>query len=566
MADKKGLEGIMSAMHAEIERSMSRLRMPHAKEIVPQYVSYCLTTNETLSIDSDLGCSGSERKKDAYIEVEVRVGREGDITSGHYRDMLGFYDSPSQDALRVVLWRFTDDIFKEAFKDYLRRKERRMETHTHLKEEQVHFHTAASVRHVEGRKQAGISEGDWEAIARECTALFRQHPHINTSGFEMDVELETRILVNSDGSEIKTSQRFYSIDLDASAIAVSGDSRKIENVIEVGRQFYVTHPSDLPTRQEVVKATEDVLEDMASLLEAPVQKPCDRPVIGDPEFSAQLLYTILGELLISRCSYLHYLEDRGLKKGDDIFPGFISVVDLPDRKTFTQPDGNRIHLNGHSRYDAQGIPAARIDIIRDGKVAGFPCTREYMAGLELPNGRARFSDDLVVPGVTNLFIRSSRTALDDDLKEQLIAECESKGYDYGFFLEGALSSEFDLEENCYMMTPRMAYRVWARDAVDEETGEKFSRGDMQLVSDVQAVGNPKMTLSYLKMTGEDFTAVVPSEVERKFFQESSGYFQGGDCSIISPSTYFSRMEVKKENYSKTRPPLLPHPLHDKKRR
>jgi hypothetical protein len=502
------LESIIKAMHAEIDRSMSDLRMPHAQEIIPQYISYCLTTTDTLSISGDLGCSRSDKSKETSLEVEVRVGSDGDITAGHCRDNLEFYESPDEDALRVVLWRFTDDIFKEAFKDYLRRKDRRLETHNRLKQEPLHFQTNGPLKHYSDAVLAKVDSAEWESIARECTSLFTRHSGINTSDFEMDVELITRILVNSDGSEIMTNQRFYSIDISASAIAEKGDRRKRENIIETGRQFYVPHPSGLPAREELVEATADMLSDLGALLDAPVQKPCDRPVVADPEFSAQLLYTVLGELVIGRCSYLHHLEDRGVKKGDLVPPRFLSVVDLPSRKTFTQPDGSRAHLNGHSQYDVQGVPASRVDLVHKGKVAGFPCTREYMGGLEIPNGHARFADDQVVPCVTNLFIRSSNTAEQDALIESLIAECESKDYDYGFFLAGALCSEFDTEENCYILTPRLAYRVWARDAVDEDTGEQFSRGDLQLVTDVQAVGNPKMTMSYLKMTGDDPTAVV----------------------------------------------------------
>jgi hypothetical protein len=521
-----------------------------------------MTTNQTLSITADLGCSATERKKETSLEVEVRVSREGDITAGHYRDSIRFYECPSEDALRVMLWRFTDDIFKESFKDYLRRKERRLETHTWLKDEPIQFHSTGPIIHVAGNKPARIDAREWESIARECTELFIPHTLLDASAFEMDVELETRLLVNSDGSEILESSRFYSMDISASAIAVQGDRRKMENTIEVGRQFYVRHPSDLPEQGAVIEATQELLSDLDALMDAPVQKPCDRPVLCDPEFSAQLLYTVLGEILVGRCSYLDHLEERGVKKGDLVLPGFISVVDLPGRKTFVQPDGKRICLNGHSRYDVQGVPARRIDLVRNGRVAGFPCTREYMGHLEIPNGHARFSDDRAVPSITNLFIRSGNAEEYDALIGRMLDECENRGYDYGFLLSGTLGSEFDLEESCFIVTPRMAYRVWARDYVDEDTGISFKRGDLQLVSDVQAVGNPKITLSYLESTGDDCTAVVPGVVERKFFTEPSSYYQGGDGCIISPSLYFSRMEIKKENYGKLRPLLLPHPLDD----
>jgi hypothetical protein len=516
-----------------------------------------------LSIAADLGCSVSEKRKEASLEVEVRVSSEGDITAGHYRDSIRFYEDPSEAALQVMLWRFTDDIFKESFKDYLRRKERRLETHTWLKDEPVHFLSTGPIIHVEGHKPARIDAREWESIARECTELFIPHHLLDSSGFEMDVELETRLLVNSDGYEILTSSRFYSIDISASAIAAKGDRRKMENTVEVGRQFYVSHPSDLPEKGVVIEAAREVLSDLDSLMDAPVQKPCDRPVVCDPEFSAQLFYTILGEILVGRCSYLDHLEDKGVKKGDLLLPEFISVVDLPGRKTFVQPDGKRVHLNGSSRYDVQGVPARKIELVRDGKVAGFPCTREYMGRLEIPNGHARFSDDKVVPSITNLFIRSGKTGGYAELVGQLLDQCSSRGYDYGLLLSGTLGSEFDIQESCFIVTPRLAYRVWAKDSVDEDTKVSFKKGDLQLVSDVQAVGNPKITLSYLECTGDDYTAVVPGVVERKFFTESSSYYQGGDGCIIVPSLFFSRMEVKKENYGKMRPLLLPHPLGDK---
>ncbi|MBW2963972.1 hypothetical protein KY363_00795 [Candidatus Woesearchaeota archaeon] len=562
--NRKVLEGIVGAMRAEIERGMSGLRMPHKRDVVPQYIAYCLTTTESALVEADLGCVRSSHDLDSVLDIEVRVGKDGDINSGHCRDVRDFYPSPDADGLRVSLWRFTDDVFKEAFKDYLRRKERRLETHTGMKDEPLNFHSTGPIRYHGKRLGSGLVIPDWEVLARECSRSFLSDARISSSSFEIGATLSTRILVNSEGSEIVTHDRFYNIDLNASSVSRAGGRRKDESVIQVGRQFYVSAPEDLPSKESILGSAAELVSEMDALLAAPVQKPCDSPVVCDPEFSAQLLYTIFSEVLAVRCSHLEYLEDRGVKKGDRLMPDFMSVADIPSRRYFTQPDGSRVSLNGNSRYDAQGVPASTVHLVRAGHVAGFPCTREYLAGLELPNGHARFEDDRAVPTLTNVFVRTSEPVADDGLVRRLLAECDEKGLDYGMFLQGALGSEFDLEENCYIVTPRLAYRVWAKDAVDEDTGKRFRRGDLQLVSDVQAVGNPKLTLSYLALAGSDLTASVPSEIERKFFQESSGYYQGPDCSIVCPSLYFSRMELKREQYMKLRPPLMPHPLDSRK--
>ncbi|MFH1064329.1 MAG: metallopeptidase TldD-related protein [Candidatus Woesearchaeota archaeon] len=555
---KTRLEDLVDMMRNELKRNIEGLRMPYYKDLAPKYISYSFVRTDELIVNSDVGSVDCKQHEHALIGTEVRVGRDDCKMMGYDYDFHGNFAEPAEGSLDVALWLMTDGAFKQAASDYLERKKGKLFLSSKKKSKELVFSVEGVHEYHEDELDIGLDAAEWCRNLAGATTLFKEHERLTDSSIELNARNTARYFINSEGSKILTNGRFYQIDMTAEGVTHHKNRKFRGDTVGVYKTMYFSDPADLPSNEELIGITRECLDTLDALLIAPVQEPLDRPAIFDQEFSAQLLYTVLASTVLNACCFSSVSEMTLPETGEKVLPDFLSVKDRPDMVTFTDRSGKTVHLNGRRKYDHQGMPCLPIDLITEGKVSGFPCTREYIKGMQEPNGHAIYGGDNVVPCMTNMVISSKNEDSGDQLVEKLLGICDEKGYDYGFFMSGVTEANIDNEENFYTLTPRLTYRIWAKEAYDEDSDTHFKRGDRQLVRGAQIVGNPDTTMTNLVSTGDDYSVTVPHEASGV-----SRFHQGIDSSVICPSTLVSRVELKREFYPKTRPPLLPHPSYGK---
>jgi TldD protein len=212
-------------------------------------------------------------------------------------------------------------------------------------------------------------------------------------------------------------------------------------------------------------------------------------------------------------------------------------MDDPTMRTLNGTD-----LAGFYQYDDEGMPAARVEVIKDGILKNFLMSRMPIKGFGNSNGHGRAQPGLMPTGRQgNLIVTSSRSVSDSELRKKFIHEIKNQGKPYGLYFED-IQGGFTLTQRslpqAFEVLPVMVWRVYADGRPDE------------LVRGVDIVGTPLTTLSRILMTGqkiEVFNGVCGAE---------SGQVP---VAAAAPAMLFSEIEVQKRSHSLNRPPTLPGP-------
>jgi predicted Zn-dependent protease len=222
------------------------------------------------------------------------------------------------------------------------------------------------------------------------------------------------------------------------------------------------------------------------------------------------------------------------KVNEKIMPEFLSVTDDPTLHTMAGTE-----LSGFYRYDDEGIPAARVEVVKDGILKNFLMGRLPVKNFSNSNGHGRAqSGRMPVGRQGNLIVTSSKTIPDAQLRSRFIEEIKKQGRPYGLYFEdiqgGFTLTSRDMPQ-AFQVLPVMVWRVYADGRPDE------------LVRGVDIVGTPLTVLTQIAATG-DTTSV---------FNGICGAESGSvPVSTAAPAMLFSDMEVQKRKYGDTRPPIL----------
>jgi predicted Zn-dependent protease len=303
--------------------------------------------------------------------------------------------------------------------------------------------------------------------------------------------------------------------------------------------FNASNEGGLPTEAEMRAALARVIEMVLALRAAPLVEPYTGPAILMNRASGVFFHEIFG----------HRIEGHRQKDVDEgqtftkmigkpVLPEFMSVSDDPTQAIFAGED-----LRGFYRYDDEGVPAARVDLVEHGILKTFLLSRSPVPGFNRSNGHGRRSPgNAAVSRQGNLMIRSERSVTFDRLRELLIEECQSQGKPYGFLFEditGGFTTTGRGGPQAFKVLPVVVYRVYADGRPQE------------LVRGVDIVGTPLACFSQIIYTGDDpavFNGTCGAE---------SGWVP---VSAVSPSILVRQIEIEKRQRSQERPPILPSPI------
>src|SRR5260370_4154070 len=126
--------------------------------------------------------------------------------------------------------------------------------------------------------------------------------------------------------------------------------------------FQFSDPAKFPSAAEVAASVQKMATDLSALRAAPLAEPYSGPALLSGRAVAVFFHEVLGHRVEGQ-------RQRGREEGqtftkkvnETILPEFLTVTDDPTLQTLTGTE-----LSGFYRYDHQGTPASRVEVVKDG--------------------------------------------------------------------------------------------------------------------------------------------------------------------------------------------------------
>jgi len=227
------------------------------------------------------------------------------------------------------------------------------------------------------------------------------------------------------------------------------------------------------------------------------------------------------------------------KTGSEILPSFLSITYDPSQKKYNNAD-----LFGYYKFDDQAVSSQPVEVIKDGKLTNFLMCRTPIDSIHSSNGHGRGSLGYpIVSRQSNMFVTSSKTLTEIQLKQQLIKTCKKEKLKYGLYFKeviGGFTATSSLSPNYFSVIPTIVYRIYTDGRPDE------------LVKGVSLIGTPLSMFSEITSVGDEIT------VNDGYCGAESGYIP---VSTISPSILVSKIEtqktfeIKNETFQLSRPDI-----------
>ena len=531
--------GVLKAMRTELDRSLVVLQ---AQEVPPYFLSYEITDIQNVSANAAFGeLVSSNDNRQRLLDIDLRVGNyEFDNTRqvrGQGRFFSGFsmpVQVPVEDdenAIRAVLWSQTDKSYKRALEQFTT-VQTDVRVNVEIEDQSDDFSREQPSKAVEAVRRIEADMAAWEQKVERYSAPFAEHGEFLQAQASIMANTETRWFVNSEGSEIQTSETVYRVVIAANTKADDGMD------LPLYKTYFALAPAGLPDDETVERDVGEMIATLLALRDAPLVDPYTGPAILTGQAGGVFFHEILGHRLEG---HRQKSEDEGqtFKKqlGEQVLPENFSVYFDP---TITNRGGT--DLAGTYRFDNQGIEARRVPVIENGVLKSFLMSRSPIEGFPNSNGHGRKQAGLrPVARQSNLIVEVSDPLTRDELKARLIADIEAEGKPFGLRFEeiqGGFTTTGRYAPNAFNVTPLVVYRV-------------YPDGREELVRGVDLIGTPLTTLSRV-VAGDDQVAI---------FNGTCGAESGGvPVSASSPSILVSQIEVQKKGKSPNRPPVLPAPL------
>ena len=540
---------LSAVLAEELDHSMKHLAADDG--LKPYYLCYAVTDVATVTVRGSLGAL---RRDDAgrarLLDVDLRVGDyaldnthqiRGGTDAGRFGRFLGgsaslpIENNPT--AVKHALWQSTDRAFKAAVERFQRVKTD-LKT-TVAEESKAHdFSRETPNIYSEPAAELSLDRQAWAERVRKISRLALAHPLIYDSLVAVVGAAENRCLVTSEGTRLKTATERFRVVLSAST--------KAEDGMDLNQSYIFNCASEagLPTEEKVREAFQKVIELVLALRAAPLVEPYTGPAILLNRASGVFFHEIFGHRIEGH-RQKDVEEGQTFTKmvGKPILPEFLSVTDDPTQARFGAED-----LRGFYRFDDEGVPASRVDLVQSGVLKTFLLSRSPVLEFTKSNGHGRREPGRqAVSRQGNLMVHSAKSVPFEKLHEMLVEECKKQNRPYGYLFEditGGFTMTSRGGPQAFKVLPVVVYRIYADGRPKE------------LVRGVDIVGTPLSCFSKIIATGDDpavFNGTCGAE---------SGWVP---VSAVSPSILVEQIEIEKRERSQERLPILPPPDLEKEK-
>jgi predicted Zn-dependent protease len=509
---------VLRAMLAELQRSKSQLKLEDTQP--PYYIDYRLMDVDQYVAEAAFGAlRTSMRTRIRMLRIVVRVGDYKH--DSYYGPGQGIVDvGPLDDdeaTLRHQLWLGTDRAYKAAAEAYTA-KQAELKKYT-VDQPVDDFAQASPVQSTGPLASLDFSPQPWLTTLEEASALYKSDPAVQSLNASLRFSATNRYFVSSEGTVVRSGDSFY-------LVYVGGYTQAADGMrLDRSHGYQVRQPRELPTKEEVLSRTRQLLVTLKQLRDAPVAEEEYRgPVLFSADAASGVMSELVGPNVLGRRPTLgqnaRTIGEWANNYKSRVLPDFLSVIDDP---TVTTYDGHA--LMGAYSVDDEGVKPSRVSVIEKGQLVNFLLSREPIRDFPNSNGHGRAGvTGPPLPGLGNLIVQSADPISSDELKKKLIEACKQRNLPYGYFVD-TLGPR---------LTPRLIYRVSTQDGHQELVrGAVF--GDL----DTRALRN-NIVAAGKEVDSEDQLDPVAQ-------------------SVVSPGMLFDELEVKRGDTAKQKLPDYPPP-------
>jgi predicted Zn-dependent protease len=528
---------VLDAMKTELARSQLTLK---SQPVPPYYIGYAITETHNVTIRGEFGrLEASTDNRRRQLDVDLRVG---DYAMDNTRQVRGDFNFPrfdsaavpidnDPDAIRAVLWHFTDQHYKQALEQFTK-----VRTNVQVKVAQedssADFSREEPQQFSEPAVDIHLNRALWEDKVRKYSAPFAKYTNIYEATSFLQSEVETRWFVNTEGTVIQTSQPGFHLFVMATTKASDGME------LPLYESYFAFAEKDLPDDATVLKAVEKMIHDLEALRVAPVADAYTGPAILSGRASGVFFHEIFGHRVEGqRQKTAEDAQTFKGKIGEQVLSKNFSVYFDPTLRHLANTD-----LDGYYTYDNQGVKARRVTVVENGVLKTFLMSRTPVQGIAQSNGHGRGQVGLApVARQSNLVVEVSPSAVQPDLKKLLIAEIKKQGLPFGLYfdeIEGGFTFTGRTMPNSFNVLPLMVYRI-------------YPDGHEEVIRGADLIGTPLTT----------FSKIVAADKNVAVFNGFCGAESGSvPVSASSPGIFVTQIEVQKKAKSQERIPLLPAPF------
>ncbi|MFY9673935.1 MAG: metallopeptidase TldD-related protein, partial [Terriglobales bacterium] len=397
----------------------------------PYFISYNITEGESMAV---LGAQGAvlsgSRQHTRVADVSMRIGKpELDNTHGRDRNSgitsgaLPIENDP--DAIARTLWRLTYEEYRKASKSYTNAKTKNA-VRAKDEDDSPDFSVEKPSSYIDNEQPAALPDQKvWEDLARNYSAAFRRY-QIQESVVYLSAASGRSYLVSTEGTKVVTADAIFRGLIEGEVLADDGMR------LERAETFQYSDPSKLPSQAEVDASVKKIADDLNALRAAPLAEPFSGPALLSGRAAAVFFHEVLGHRIEGQ-------RQKGREEGqtftkkvnEKILPDFLSVTDDPTLRFL-----NGMELSGYYRYDDEGMPAERVEVVKDGVLRNFLMGRMPVKNFASSNGHGRAqAGKMPVGRQGNLIVTSSNKVPDADLRARFVAEIKKQGKPYGLYFE-----------------------------------------------------------------------------------------------------------------------------------
>jgi hypothetical protein len=328
----------------------------------------------------------------------------------------------------------------------------------------------------------------------------------------------------------------------------------------------VWHLQSFPSAQEArtrgESMVDSVLRELELMLDAPMlEEDYDGPILFEHTAAAQLWASTIHPHAsgtpapLSEWGRVLELEPHWLERlGRPVLPDWLSLSDDPTATGF-----------GHYEFDAQGVAAQRIELVKKGVLADLLMTRRPNEKIGVSNGHARAAFDLLpTASFSNLELRSRRRGLKAyRLERELLRRAREDGYDYAYVIAtlrdgGVLgpvprdaAEIYATGRKVALPLPAMIYRIDGDGTRTLVRGAILSPASMRALRRIREISSGSETLEMRLTPGGSFAVDLGADALLS---------QTVDVQVKTPALLVDGLELVLERGEYDRLPTLDHPL------
>ncbi|MDR2804823.1 MAG: hypothetical protein LBB85_04160 [Dysgonamonadaceae bacterium] len=496
--------------------SLGRLKQAATLNSPSQIVTACLRVgNYTLDNSHELRESGG--------------GALGANVRGNYIPC-----EPNDRMLRHSIWKQMDELYKEGIQTYeqvkanLAAKVKQEDTSPDFSREPVTNYYEKPLTWAD----LNIDPTVWEEKVRKYSAVFDENDDLNEGSASFSAGWSRIIFVDTEGREM--AQNTVSLQLFIAAHTVADDGMYLPLI----KSWRVSSPDELPSDEEVLQAAREISATLSALRKAPVVESFTGPAILSPDAAGVFFHEIFGHRVEgSRLKQENDAQTFKKKIGEAVLPKHLSVTFDPTLRYY---DGKP--LTGYYAFDDEGIPAQKVEVVKNGVLKNFLMSRTPIEGQSHSNGHGRGGIGYSpISRQSNMLIQSTQRFSDEELLKKLRKEAKAQKKEYAYYFKevsGGFTNTSRYSPNSFNVTPLIVYRIYTDGRPDE------------LVRGVDMVGTPLAMFSQIEACGQGYA----------IFNGICGAESGSiPVSCVAPALLVKQIETQKRPKDQTPPVLLPKP-------